>query len=345
MSRSEVKLKSCIHTCLRGPRSILRMRKLLAACLAVVLVLSPCGSGSISAGGSEQIIINRWCLEAMNVPREPAGGEQVRIALIDSGCADDGGWLAKGQIAPGQNYVFGTTNTLDLIGHGTQVTSILLGANSAGRELVGFSQTATLVPLVWISKYASGVLANGGVEALAAAVRDAVDLHRCRVVNVSSGLTRDEPLLRDAIAYAEEKGAVVIAAVGNSNLYAASAVYYPAAYESVLGVGSVDGDLQVSSWSQRNQSVLLTAPGEGVYALTKAKLKSVSGTSFAAAHATAAVARLLSDYPELSPQEVRSLLERSARDLGDAGYDTSYGHGLIDLGHCLELAAELTGTR
>ncbi len=343
MNKSEVRLRTLVRLCLHRQLGTLRVRRLLAVGLAIVLLLSPCGSGNLLAGGYEQTIINRWCLQAMNVPQEPATGERVRIALIDSGCSDAVGWLAAGQITPGQNYVFGTTNTLDSIGHGTQVASILLGANDAGRELVGFSQTGTIVPLVWISKYASGVLANGGVEALAAAIRDSVDIYRCRVVSISSGVTRDEPLLRDAIVHAEEQGAVVIAAVGNSNLYAPSAVYYPAAYESVVGVGSVDSELRTSAWSQRNQSVMLTAPGEGVYALTKAGLKQVSGTSFAAAHATAAVARLLSCHPELTPADVRALLQRSAQDLGDAGYDTLYGHGLIDLGRCLELAAELAG--
>lgn len=318
-------------------------RRLLSVGLSAVLALSPLGSGSLSAGGGEAAAVNRWCLQAINVPVESAEtAREVRVALIDSGCSIAADWAGADRVVSGHNYVFGTGNTADLVGHGTQVASIILGCGTAAEELVGFSQRIRVVPLVWISKYASGVLANGGVAALAAAIRDAVDVHACRVISISSGITRDDPELRAAVAHAEEQGAVVVAAVGNSNLYAPEQVFYPAAYSTVVGVGSVNSDLQVSAWSQRNGSVTLTAPGERVYALSRAQLRQVSGTSFAAAQVTAGVARLLSSYPDLTAADVRSLLQKSARDMGDAGYDNSYGYGMLDLGHCLELAAQLT---
>lgn len=343
MSQQSRNLMDSGWRCIFRVRCVAQKPRVLAMCLAVLLVLSPVHIGSLSADWGDGSVINAWCLQTMNVPNAPVpAGEQVRIALIDSGCSIDAGWLEAGRIAPGHNYVFETADTADLIGHGTQVASIILGADTATGELAGCGQQATVVPLVWISKYASGVLANGGVEALTAAIKDAVDIHHCRVISVSSGVTRDEPMLKEAIAYAEERGAVVVAAAGNSNIFAPKVVYYPAAYESVVGVGSVGSELQISAWSQRNQSVMLTAPGEGVYALAKERLLRVSGTSFSAAHVTAAIARLLSCYPELTSADVRSLLQRSARDMGDAGYDTSYGYGVLDLGYCLELAAELT---
>ena len=75
----------------------------------------------------------------------------------------------------------------------------------------------------------------------------------------------------------------MIAAVGNDGT---SVLNYPAAYTGVIGVGSVDSTLKRSSFSQRNSSVYVTAPGQDVCSLNAATKRyryiSGSGTSFAA---------------------------------------------------------------
>ncbi|XXF77588.1 S8 family serine peptidase [Myxococcaceae bacterium GXIMD 01537] len=54
-----------------------------------------------------------------------------------------------------------------------------------------------------------------------------------------------------------------------------------------------------------------------------------SGTSMAAPHVTGVAALVWSARPSLSPTQVRALLEKSAKDLGDKGFDTAYGNGLV----------------
>jgi len=69
--------------------------------------------------------------------------------------------------------------------------------------------------------------------------------------------------------------------------------------------------------------LLLPAPGSG-YQVT-------SGTSFAAAEVSGAVALLLERNPGLDPATVRRILMSTARDLGPIGLDPQFGAGLVDV--------------
>ncbi|HBK85376.1 MAG TPA: hypothetical protein DDZ53_05035 [Firmicutes bacterium] len=322
-----------------GLRAKLRS-KLLASWLAACLLLSCFSSASFAVDQPDKL--NDWCLQAINAQAKAQEYDNpVRIALIDSGVNPTSKWLEQGKIIAGYNYVLRSNTTYDRIGHGTQVASIILGYSDANSELTGISGNAELIPLVWISKYPSGVLASGGTAALVSAIRAAVDTYDCQIINISAGLLTDELELRDAVAYAEQEGVIVIAAAGNANHYAPEQVYYPAAYETVIGVGAVDQSLQVAAWSQRNTSVTVAAPGVGVYSLEGgqvARLVPASGTSYAAAYVTAVASAVLSVYPQITPAEFREALQASAQDLGDVGYDTAYGHGLVDLERCLSEA-------
>ena len=318
----------------------MRKTRVLAVTTAMFILLLVTSVG-FTAGAYYQDAVNAWCLTATNSPDElTPGPHPVRVAVIDSGLRPG----SATNTAPGYNYVFQSAVTSDLLGHGTQTTGIMVGGSSDKGTLHALGSHATIVPLVWITKYASGVLANGGVAALCSAIRDAIDVYDCQIINLSSGVNTDDPALRAAVAYAEEKGAIVVSGVGNSNRYAPDQVYYPAAYDTVVGVGSINKDILVSQFSQRNTSVFVTAPGEKVYTLPGGFARGftlVSGTSYSAAYVSSFAALLLSKYPELSPRDFRHILQESAQDLGDAGYDTAYGHGVMDVANGLLRCHEL----
>ncbi|RKG89085.1 peptidase S8 [Corallococcus sp. CA049B] len=63
----------------------------------------------------------------------------------------------------------------------------------------------------------------------------------------------------------------------------------------------------------------------------------VSGTSMAAPYVSGVAALLWSARPELTPQQVRDALEASAKDLGIAGLDPVFGHGLVRARDALQL--------
>lgn len=303
------------------------------------LFLSPL---SFAVKTEKKEIVNDWCLDITNAPRDVIDGAcPVKIAVIDSGVSTGNPYIQQGKIATGYNYVFKNTVTNDLIGHGNQAASIIVGASSQKHELISIGSHSIIVPLVWISKYPSGVVVNGGISALCSAIIDAVDVYDCQIINISSGINMDDPKLRAAVAYAEKMGVIIIAAAGNSNQFAPDKKYYPAAYETVVGVGSVNKDKLVSKFSQRNEGVMVTAPGERIYSLSADKSKEfvqVSGTSYSAAYVSGFASLLLSKNSEMSPTQFRKILQDSSQDLGVEGYDTAYGYGLINVSQGLLLS-------
>lgn len=54
------------------------------------------------------------------------------------------------------------------------------------------------------------------------------------------------------------------------------------------------------------------------------------GNSFSGPHAAGVAALMLSVNPDLNVWDVKRLMEATCRDLGDKGWDTTYGHGLLD---------------
>jgi len=261
-------------------------------------------------------------------------GSGVRIGLIDTGVSFK--YIDSSNIVAGKNYVLPDTDVNDRVGHGTAIAGIILGSKALGIE--GVAPGAEIVPLVYYSRYISGVPINGGIEATCKAIYDAVDLYDCRIINISSGIIADNEKLREAIAYAEKKNVLVVSAVGNSNLSSPDVTYYPAAYETVIGVGAAKNENEAADFSQRNTSVKLLAPGTNIPTVpiaNSSKPVKVSGSSYAAAYVTGAAALLLEANPKLSAAQLRDILINSARDIGLEGYDTETGWGLLDISKAL----------
>lgn len=293
------------------------MKKLICALLSLFL-LSTC----FAVCASE-------LYNVMNVPAPTDYGypQTVNVAVIDTGISATH-LLDADRILDGKNYVFPEGSTGDLLGHGTKISSVILGTEDG--TLVSLAEAAKIVPLVVTTLDENGNVCSAGVQGVAQAIVDAVDVFDCKVINISSGFTSDSPILSDAVKYAEENGVIVIASVGNTGTEPIS--YYPAAYGSVVGVGSVNKYGTVSHFSQRNYSVAVTALGENVTLLNeKGQYVTDSGSSFAAAYVSAFAARLASVYTYLDPSVFREAVTMTARDMGSAGLDSSYGYGIIDM--------------
>lgn len=252
--------------------------------------------------------------------------EKIRIAFLDSGISLK--HIDGKSVAEGENFVFPGKDTDDRIGHGTATAGIVLG--SSGLQLAGLCPTAVAVPLVLYDAYPTGVEVPADVSVMARAIRAAVDDYGCRIINISMGTTQESDELRDAVEYAAKKGAIVVSAVGNAYETAPERVYYPAAYDGVIGVGAADGDI-IASFSQR-LNVDLLAPGVKLDTVTNknsAKSEKKSGTSYACAYVSGSLAAIWSKNPGLSADEVTKALYASARDIGRRGYDTESGWGVI----------------
>lgn len=256
-------------------------------------------------------------------PRAQAEELPLRIAFIDSGISTK--HIDEGQIAPGKNYVFPEADTQDRIGHGTATASLVLGAEEQG--VVGVCPEVIAVPLVVVDLYPTGGMKDGGSEALCQAIYDAVDLFDCQIINISLCTAEDSEELRQAAAYAEAQGTVIVAAVGNDG--EEGIPYYPAAYGTVIAVGSADGR-EAAGFSQDGADVL--TPGIGLTVATnrnRVAHDTVSGTSYSCALVSGLCARLRLEYPELSPAGVRAALYGLAEDVSESGFDSRSGWGLV----------------
>ena len=231
----------------------------------------------------------------------------IVIALLDTGISTAA--IDPSRILPGYNYVLSSEDTEDRINHGTATASIIVGCESA--EVAGLAPEVFLVPLVVADKV-DGKVKGVTHETLAQAIRDAVDVYGADIINVSLGIKKDTEELRSAVEYAESKHVLVVSAVGNDG--AGGAPYYPAAYKSVLGVGSHDKNDEVSDFTQQNGTADILAPGENIWLASRnGKTYGAKGSSYATAYVSAAAALLLAQQPELTAGDVRQALISSAR--------------------------------
>jgi subtilisin family serine protease len=147
-----------------------------------------------------------------------------------------------------------------------------------------------------------------------------------RIVNMSFAGPSD-PMFRNMLAKAYARGIVLIAAVGNAGPN--SPPLYPGADPHVIGVTATDADDRLLPQANRGPQVAVAAPGvdilapapDGAYQIT-------SGTSVAAAHASGVAALLLARQSNLTPDDIRRVLTRTAQAVGGKRTDT--GAGVID---------------
>ena len=280
--------------------------------------------GSITESG-----FHGWAYEAMRVDaarKLGLTGKGIRIGMIDSGVDRDDPDLQDAIVLEGYNYINHTTEVTDEVGHGTRVARMIAGDDD-GQGVTGVAPGVELVPLQCFST------AKTHVADLIRPIREAVDQYHCDIINMSWGLkslnAENSSLLQEAVEYAWNQGVVMVAAAGNvSSSYPAGSVLYPAAYEQVIGVGAVDQDLRNAPYSQQTDAVDVTAPGTGV-------IDGMNGTSFACPCVSGVVALLLQEDPVLTPEEVTQKLREYALDLGDEGYDISYGWGFVQMDRLL----------
>lgn len=262
----------------------------------------------LTAGDSQYRAVGTKALDMMGAGAVTSDwGKGVKVALLDT--AIQNADLLQGAEA----------------GHGTAMLSLLAGSSS---PVLGAGPGASILSF--------SVLGGDGVGnsfSLAEAILKAVD-QGARVINMSLGSEGDSSVVRDAVAYALSKSVVLVAAAGNE---AVNRVSYPAAYDGVLSVGSVDADRQHLYFSNRGPAVSVVAPGYAVVAdWPGGKKVEVSGTSASTALVSGVVAALLSREPGLTGTRAVELLRQYADDTGVAGRDDETGYGVVDLQRVFE---------
>ena len=138
-----------------------------------------------------------------------------------------------------------------------------------------------------------------------------------------------DALIERGIAATAAKGIVMVAAAGNAG--AKSPPLYPAANPNVIAVSATDAQDRLFAASNRGGHIAVSAPGVDIFLpAPDEKYQMTSGTSFSAAYVSGLAALLLERNPALKPDEVRTILMKTARDLGAPGRDDLFGAGEAD---------------
>jgi subtilisin family serine protease len=279
----------------------------------------------------------QWALAKLRLPEAHAlaRGTDVRIAVIDSGID-----------ATHPELTGSIVDSFDALGsregphvHGTGIA----GAIVAHARLMGGAPKAQILAI-----RAFG-LSSGSAESNSYVVLKGLDYaaaHKAQIVNMSFAGAKD-PLIERGMAALASRGVVLVAAAGNAG--PKSPPLYPAANPNVIAVSATDAQDHLLPASNRGSYVSVAAPGADIFLpAPDGKYQMISGTSFSAAYVSALAALLLERNPELKPNDIRTILTRTARDLGSPGRDDLFGAGEPDAYAAVQavpaaLAAPATG--
>jgi subtilisin len=272
-------------------------------------------------------------------------GTGVKVAVVDTGCGPHSDLTIHG----GASFVPGVTSYADDQGHGTHVAGTIAARNNR-YGVVGVSPAARLYALKALDSTGNGS-SSWTIAALEWCILNGMD-----VVNLSLG-GRSNPLVAYStiIRKLQDANCVVVCAAGNTFGSGFPFVNAPAntiqtinfpglppnlaiPNASPIAVASVDSAAVVAHDSSRGgragipwNQVTVSAPGVGVESTTRdGGYGFMNGTSMACPHVAGTVALLKQRFPGITPATVKTKLIGTARDLGVAGYDITYGAGLIN---------------
>jgi len=271
-------------------------------------------------------------------------GEGVRIAIIDTGIgkapafdgAVVGGTDVSGEGSPNGRTPVGVVDA----NHGSWVASLAAARDIPG-GMIGVAPEAELLSVsVGFGSSTTVPIATQVAEA----IRWSVD-HGADVINLSLGddsaSAHPEPAEDEAVQYALSKGSVVVASAGNGGEKGDN-ISYPAAYPGVIAVTAVDRYGTRASFSTRRWYATVSAPGvDVVIADPDRRYYEGWGTSAAAAFVSGAVALIRAVHPDLTPAQIKKLLQDTARNAPVGGRDDSRGFGLVDPAAAIKAADRL----
>jgi hypothetical protein len=285
-------------------------------------------------------------------------GAGVTIAVIDTGIDVDSPEFA-GRLSASSTDLFAARNALNATDdHGTTVAMIAAAARD-DTGVVGMAWGATILAIR--TDEPNSCTSDGATGADAECAFNDSDIARgidyamsngAKVINISlGGGSGASAQLQQSVRNAAAAGALVVIAAGNEGFAALDEFGQQLAVTgagSVLVVGSVDENYQISDFSNRpgtDGQYYLTARGDGVcceyrngtlYVDNEGFVYVNSGTSFAAPQVAGAAALLAQAFPNLTGQQIAEILLRTAFDAGDAGTDPVYGRGILNIAAAMQ---------
>lgn len=260
--------------------------------------------------------------------RRQIPGHRVVIAQIDTGFMLDHPALHGRLVSDGidlsgdgrANAAYDTRQRGATYWHATAVASVLAGNTDENVKILPYK----------VVRFGTDTCA---ASAVLAAMEDAV-AKGARVLNMSLSTSQNRAGFAAMMDKAAALGVAVCCSAGNVGAQISNR--YPSALPQAITVSAVTADKTVAGFSNYGGLVDYCAPGSHITVATMDSggaptATTASGTSLSCPYGAACCALLLSLHPDLTLDQLNALLQGSAEDLGDPGFDPIYGNGLLRL--------------
>ncbi|MXG25526.1 S8 family serine peptidase [Streptomyces sp. YIM 132580] len=310
--------------------SLLRKRALGALAVAAAWSMAFTGAAQPAAAADAQS--KQWYLGALQAEEmwKVTRGEGIKVAVIDTGVNPHTPSL-KGQVLKGLDATDAAGDEHDdYRGHGTNMAELIAGTGKGG-GLLGLAPGVKIIPMrISDTEFQNENSVNANDYEIA--IRAAVDSD-AQIISMSFSSDYSSSKEREAVKYAQQKGKLFFAGVGN-NAEEGNREQYPASYPQVVGVAAANRKGKVSEFSTNGNSVDIAAPGSDIPRWCNNSFKSycdgVGGTSPATAIASASAALVWSAHPDWTANQVLNVLFETASRSWKKGDRSAYlGHGLI----------------
>lgn len=304
-----------------------RLTTTLALAAALALAVAWTARAAAAAPAEDPLVGGEWWRAAVGLTGLTAPGPGVPVTLVDSGVS-----FGHPEFAGRPNLIALNNQEPAPIGgvHGTAVASIV-GAPVNGVGIEGIYPQAVL--RTYDASLGDGTQLPApeiarGIVAAAQAGRS--------VINLSLGGAARNPAIQDAVDEAVRLGSLVVAASGNSGEQG-DWLSYPGASAHVLTVGATDENDQPASFTTSSPYVDIAAPGVDIPVASALdnSWQNEDGTSFSSPMVAGAAAWLWTVRPDLDASQVAEILRQSARDVGQPGFDSFTGYGILDVARAL----------
>ena len=320
----------------------------------------------------------QWNYPLINLPQAwdtTVGSSSVIVAVIDTGILASHPDFS-GKLVQGYDFIDNDNNPEDpgtgVIGnssfHGTHVAGTIAAATNNATGVAGIGWNARIMPLRILDR--SGGTSSDLIQAIqyAAGLSNSsgtLPTQPANIINMSlGGLSVGDTLVQDAITDARDNhGIILVAAAGND---ANNVPVYPAAFDGVVSVSAVTINKTLAPYSSFGSTIDVAAPGgdattdqdgdgypDAILSTIGTETQSglvytygfSQGTSMSSPHVAGVIALMKSEYPAMTPNEFDTLLQSGliTDDIGVAGRDDSFGHGMIDAYKAVDQAIQLAG--
>jgi subtilisin family serine protease len=270
-----------------------------------------------------------------SIPPSPDSTDcQAKVCIVDSGLVIDhydipykrgDGYIDGEEFGiPWGQYWYNPAWTTD---HGTAVAGIIVaeGGNGVGTAGVVHKGPAESKVCLLIAR----IFPDDEYTTTTSRVLQAAEWcsqEGANIINLS--IAAESVTQTDMTVYKqlESKGILLVAAAGN---WGTKAYSYPASLDSVISVGSVNSQLRRSSFSQVNDQLELTAPGDHILTTAGTGLDVFTGTSFATPYVSGIAAKLMVANPFCNADQIRRALIASALPLGNGVPNDEFGFGVV----------------